>query len=133
MKRYPHVLDCEATCRYPFRCPHRIERRRVPWHAAASLPDALSCPLKSASPWNAGSARLPSPPDWHVGGRSSCCWRLARQLMADGLVEDLSAAMVRRILAAHQLNPWRQHVWLDPKQPRAAAFSATVSELLDLD
>src|SRR5918992_1210830 len=37
------------------------------------------------------------------------------------------------VLAAHQLNPWRQHVWLSPQPPRAAAFSATVSELLDLD
>jgi transposase len=39
---------------------------------------------------------------------------------------------VRRILAAHQLKPWRQHVWLSPKQPRDAAFSATVSELIAL-
>jgi transposase len=68
-------------------------------------------------------------------GRSLSQWdceELARQLMADGLVEDSSAATVRRILAAHQLTPWRQHVWLYPKQPRDAAFYATVSELIDL-
>jgi transposase len=68
-------------------------------------------------------------------GRSLSQWdceELARQLMADGLVEDISAATVRRILAAHQLKPWRQHVWLYPKQPRDAAFYATVSELIDL-
>jgi DDE superfamily endonuclease len=69
-------------------------------------------------------------------GRSLSQWdgtELARQLVADGIVENISAATVRRILAAQQLKPWRQHVWLSPKQPRAAAFDATVSELLDLD
>jgi hypothetical protein len=68
-------------------------------------------------------------------GRSLSQWdceELARQLIADGIVEDISAATVRRILAAHHLKPWRQHVWLYPKQPRDAAFYATVSELIDL-
>ena len=60
------------------------------------------------------------------------CTELARQLIADGVVEDISAATVRRILATHQLKPWRQHVWLYPKQPRDAAFSATVAALIDL-
>jgi hypothetical protein len=60
------------------------------------------------------------------------CTALARQLIATGIVEDISAATVRRILAAHQLKPWRQHVWLYPKQPRDAAFYATVSELIEL-
>jgi hypothetical protein len=27
-------------------------------------------------------------------------------------VEESSASTVRRILAAHQLKPWRQHLWL---------------------
>jgi hypothetical protein len=68
-------------------------------------------------------------------GRRLSQWdgeELARQLMADGLVEDLSAATVRRLLAAHQLKPWRQHGWLYPKPPRDAAFSVTGSELIDL-
>jgi transposase len=60
------------------------------------------------------------------------CTELARQLIATGIVEDISAATVRRILAAHQLKPWRQHVWLYPKQPRDAAFYALVSELIEL-
>jgi transposase len=47
-------------------------------------------------------------------------------------VEDIAAATVRRILAAHQLKPWRQHVWLHPKQPRDATCSATVSARIDL-
>jgi len=60
------------------------------------------------------------------------CTELARQLIADGIVEEISAATVRRILAAHQLKPWRQHLWLYPKHPRDATFSATVAELIDL-
>jgi hypothetical protein len=57
-------------------------------------------------------------------GRSLSPWEctaLARELIAEGIVEAISAATVRRILAAHQLKPWRQHVWLSPKQPREAA------------
>jgi hypothetical protein len=68
-------------------------------------------------------------------GRSLSPWdgpELARQLSADGVVEDISAATVRRMLATHQLKPWRPHVWLYPKQPRDAAFSATVAALIDL-
>jgi transposase len=68
-------------------------------------------------------------------GRSLSQWdcaELARQLIAEGMVTDISVATVRRILAAHQLKPWRHHVWLNPKQPRDAAFYATVSELIDL-
>jgi DDE superfamily endonuclease len=68
-------------------------------------------------------------------GRSLSQWdcpELARQLIAEGIVEEISAATVRRILAAHQLKPWRQHVWLYPKHPRDAAFYATISELIEL-
>jgi hypothetical protein len=57
---------------------------------------------------------------------------LARQLIAEGIVEDISAATVRRILAAHQLKPWRHHLWLHPKHPRDASFYATVAEWMDL-
>ena len=58
-------------------------------------------------------------------GRSLSPWdgtELARQLSAAGIVAHISAATVRRMLAAHHLKPWRQHVWLSPKQPRDAAF-----------
>jgi hypothetical protein len=60
------------------------------------------------------------------------CHELARQLTAEKIVEDISAATVRRILAAHQLKPWRHHLWLHPKQPRDATFYATITELTDL-
>jgi transposase len=68
-------------------------------------------------------------------GRSLSQWdcaELARQLIADGLVEDISVATIRRILVAHQLKPWRHHPWLSPKHPRDAEFYVTVSELIDL-
>jgi hypothetical protein len=68
-------------------------------------------------------------------GRSLSQWdcrELARQLIVEGIVEDISAAPVRRILRAHKLKPWRCHLWLYPKSPRDAAFYATVSELIDL-
>jgi hypothetical protein len=47
---------------------------------------------------------------------------LARQLIAEKMVEDIAAATGRRILAAHQLKPWRHHLWLHPQQPREATF-----------
>jgi transposase len=68
-------------------------------------------------------------------GRSLSQWdcrELARQLGAEGIVADISAATVRRILRSHKLKPWRHHLWLYPMQPRDAAFYATVSELIDL-
>jgi DDE superfamily endonuclease len=68
-------------------------------------------------------------------GRSLSQWdcaELAHQLVAEGMVPSISVSTVRRILAAHQLKPWRHHVWLSPKQPRDAAFYTTLSELIDL-
>ncbi|HWN09776.1 MAG TPA: IS630 family transposase, partial [Pyrinomonadaceae bacterium] len=60
------------------------------------------------------------------------CTELAHQLIAEGIVEDISAATVRRILACHHLKPWRHPLWLHPKQPRDAAFYATIMKLIDL-
>ena len=54
-------------------------------------------------------------------GRSLSQWdcdELAHQLVAAGLVRDISAATVQRILAYHHLKPWRHHLWLYPMQPR---------------
>jgi transposase len=76
---------------------------------ACERPDLLG---RSLSPWD--------------------CHDLARQLIAEGIVEDISASTVRRILAAHQLKPWRQHLWLHPQHPRDAIVYATVAELIDL-
>jgi hypothetical protein len=68
-------------------------------------------------------------------GRRLSPWdgaELARQLIAAGMVAEISAATGRRILACHQGKPWRHHLWLCPKQPRDPAFYATISELIDL-
>jgi hypothetical protein len=57
-------------------------------------------------------------------GRSLSPWdgaERARQRIAAELVEDISVATVRRLLASHQLTPWRPHRWLYPKHPRDAA------------
>jgi DDE superfamily endonuclease len=76
---------------------------------ACERPDILG---RSLSPWD--------------------CHELARQLIAEAIVEAISAATVRRILVAPQLKPWRQHLWLHPKQPREATFYATIAELIEL-
>lgn len=60
------------------------------------------------------------------------CTELARQLIADGVVDTISGETVRRILAANQLKPWRQRMWLSPKVPRDAAFAASVVGICDL-
>ena len=57
---------------------------------------------------------------------------LEHQLIAEGIVEDISAATVRRFLADPHLKPWRHHLWLYPKPPRDAALYTTISELIDL-
>ena len=58
-------------------------------------------------------------PDWLDRSLSQWdCAELARQLVADGLVAAISAATIRRILAAHQLKPWRHHLWLYPTHPQ---------------
>ena len=60
------------------------------------------------------------------------CAELARTLRREGIVEDMSAQTVQRILASHQLKPWRVHHWLSPKVARDEAFRDTVLEILDL-
>lgn len=68
-------------------------------------------------------------------GRSLSPWgcaEWARRLEADGLVDSLSTATVRRILTHHKRKPWRQHLWLSPKVPRNAAFRAQVEEICGL-
>jgi transposase len=47
-------------------------------------------------------------------------------------VGAISAETVRRILASHQLKPWRTHVWLNPKKPRHEAFYTCIAELVAL-
>jgi hypothetical protein len=56
---------------------------------------------------------------------------LAPQLIAAGIVADMAAATVRRLLPAHPLQPWRHQAWLHPKPPREATCSTGMAELLD--
>lgn len=68
-------------------------------------------------------------------GRSLSLWdcpELARQLVADGIVEDISPETVRRILRHHKLKPWRHHMWLSPKVPRDEAFRQSVHGICTL-
>ena len=60
------------------------------------------------------------------------CAELARHLVRDGVVAAISPQTVHRWLTAHRLKPWRQHVWLHPRSPRDAAFTAQVRAVADL-
>jgi hypothetical protein len=68
-------------------------------------------------------------------GRSLSQWdcvELARQLVADGVVQSISPQTVGRILKDHRLKPWRRHLWLSPHVPRDAAFAARVESIVAL-
>lgn len=68
-------------------------------------------------------------------GRSLSTWfcaDLARQLIRDEIVDNISSETVRRILQHHKLKPWRVHMWLSAKHPRDAKFYASVREIIDL-
>jgi transposase len=68
-------------------------------------------------------------------GRSLSHWdcaELARQLVADGVVETISSQTVQRLLLNHKLKPWRQHLWLSSKLPRDAEFCRRVKNICSL-
>ena len=68
-------------------------------------------------------------------GRSLSHWdcaELARQLIADHVVDSISPQTVPRILASHHLQPWRQHLWLSSKAPRDAEFVKRVKNICAL-
>jgi hypothetical protein len=65
-------------------------------------------------------------------GRSLAQWEstaLARQLGRDGVVESISPQTVQRMLAHHQLNPWRHHLGLSPTVPRDQGLAAQVQAI----
>src|SRR4051812_6984974 len=61
------------------------------------------------------SSSLPQIRPDHMGSSLSQwdCPELARRLKADGVVPNISADTVRRILRSHKLKPWRHHLWLE--------------------
>ncbi len=68
-------------------------------------------------------------------GHALCQWdcaELAREMVATGVVTDISRETVRRILASHHLTPWRHHLWLSSKVPRDAAFARQVEAIVDV-
>ena len=68
-------------------------------------------------------------------GRSLSHWdcaELARQLIADQVVDAVSPQTVQRILANHKLKPWRKHLWLSPQVPRDAEFCKRVKNICTL-
>jgi transposase len=68
-------------------------------------------------------------------GRSLAQWdcrEVARQLIADGVVQTISAETVRRIFQQHHLKPWRHHLWLSAKVPRDTIFAAQIQEISTL-
>ena len=60
------------------------------------------------------------------------CAELARQIVADRLVDGISPQTIQRILARCRLTPWRSHLWLHPRTPRDAIFAQTVRVIADL-
>ena len=70
-----------------------------------------------------------------TAGRSLSQWdcaELARQIVADRLVDGISPQTIQRILARCRLTPWRSHLWLHPRTPRDAIFAQTVRVIADL-
>lgn len=56
---------------------------------------------------------------------------LAAQAVAEGLVETLSAATVRRWLHADAIQPWRHESWIFPRDPEFAVKAARVLDLYE--
>jgi transposase len=54
---------------------------------------------------------------------------LRREVIASGLVEEVSATTLGRWLAEDAIKPWRHHAWIFPRDP---AFQAKAARVLDL-
>jgi hypothetical protein len=60
------------------------------------------------------------------------CAELARSLVRDGIVDEISPQTVQRILESNKLKPWRVHHWLSPKVERDEEFYQKVLTIRDL-
>ena len=54
---------------------------------------------------------------------------LRQEVIASGLVEDVSTTTLGRWLAEDAIRPWRHHAWIFPRDP---AFQAKATRVLDL-
>jgi transposase len=59
------------------------------------------------------------------------CPELAREVMAQGVAEAISASTVRRWLAREAIKPWQYRSWLFPRDPDFAAKAGRVLDLYD--
>jgi transposase len=57
------------------------------------------------------------------------CPELAREVVAQGVTEEISAATVRRWLAREAIKPWQYRSWLFPRDPD---FAVKAERVLDL-
>ncbi|EWM18316.1 helix-turn-helix domain-containing protein [Kutzneria sp. 744] len=57
------------------------------------------------------------------------CPELAREVVAQGVAERVSAATVRRWLARNAIKPWQYRSWVFPRDPD---FAVTAERVLDL-
>lgn len=57
---------------------------------------------------------------------------MVRRLLGDKVVATISAETVRRILAHHQLKPWRYKMWLSPRVAQDEVFAEQVRGICDL-
>ncbi|MCA1675450.1 MAG: IS630 family transposase [Actinobacteria bacterium] len=115
--------------------PVRAALPAAPVHAAL-----LPAPAKvvaaepgAAAPTAArGAAGSSAPVGLRPGGAGLSRWdavEIARELIAREVVGSVSAATVRRWLAADALKPWQHRSWLFPRDP---AFAAKGGRVLDL-
>jgi hypothetical protein len=68
-------------------------------------------------------------------GRSVSLWdctELRNQLIADGIISNISTETIRRVLNHHKLKPWRVHFWLGDQTPRDEHFRQQIAEICEL-
>ena len=144
--RGAHGWSCCAPLAPPWRTwPARGAWRRVWSRSGSNAPANRASEASEIQRARAGPRAFPPAVAVHLvkrawerpdlGGRSLSQGdgtELARALGHSGVTEALAASTVRRLLAPHQLQPWRQHLWLSPQYPRDAAFYAQVTALIPL-
>ena len=122
------------------RCPLRISPSTWELGGGTCANGSVDTSRKASERWRTGLGRVVRrffPPEvaTHLVkiacempdklGRSLSQWdctELARQLIADRIVDHISARTVDRILNHHKLKPWRIHYWQGAKTPRDAAL-----------
>jgi transposase len=65
-------------------------------------------------------------------GRSLSQWdckEIAKEVIKSGQVASISYKTVGRILKNHQLKPWRNHMWINPRVPFDEAFYKKVKKI----